>query len=83
MKVMELSAGPGQRNKGTDARVGYLYKLPPSGDLSAMIDYKYNTMSLLRAMIVCKYDSISDVGEIRVYQRADFQSGSRVLKKVF
>ena len=30
-----------------------------------------------------KYDSLSDVGEIRVYQRADFQSGSRVLKKVF
>ena len=30
-----------------------------------------------------RYDSLSDVGEIRVYQRADFQSGSRVLKKVF
>ena len=30
-----------------------------------------------------QYDSLSDVGEIRVYQRADFQSGSRVLKKVF
>ena len=29
------------------------------------------------------YDSLSDVGEIRVYQRADFQSCSRVLKKVF
>ena len=29
------------------------------------------------------YDSLSDVGEIRVYQRANFQSGSRVLKKVF
>ena len=29
------------------------------------------------------YDSMSDLGEIRVYQRADFQSGSRVLKKVF
>ena len=28
-------------------------------------------------------DSMSDLGEIRVYQRADFQSGSRVLKKVF
>ena len=28
-------------------------------------------------------DSIATVGEIRVYQRADFQSGSRVLKKVF
>ena len=29
------------------------------------------------------YDSIADLGEIRVYLRADFQSGSRVLKKVF
>ena len=30
-----------------------------------------------------KYDSIATVGEIRVWWRADFQSGSRVLKKVF
>ena len=30
-----------------------------------------------------EYDSIATVGEIRVYWRADFQSGSRVLKKVF
>ena len=30
-----------------------------------------------------QYDSIATVGEIRVYWRADFQSGSRVLKKVF
>ena len=30
-----------------------------------------------------RYESFSDVGEIRVYRRADFQSGSRVLKKVF
>ena len=36
--VLELSAGPGQRNKGTDARVGYLYKLPPSGDLNAIMN---------------------------------------------
>ena len=34
-------------------------------------------------LIYGTYDSLSDVGEIRVYQRADFQSGSRVLKKVF
>ena len=33
--------------------------------------------------LTMRYDSLSDVGEIRVYQRADFQSGSRVLKKVF
>ena len=30
-----------------------------------------------------KYESFATVGEIRVYWRADFQSGSRVLKKVF
>ena len=30
-----------------------------------------------------EYESIATVGEIRVYWRADFQSGSRVLKKVF
>ena len=30
-----------------------------------------------------KYESFSYVGEIRVWLRADFQSGSRVLKKVF
>ena len=29
------------------------------------------------------YESIATVGDIRVYWRADFQSGSRVLKKVF
>ena len=29
------------------------------------------------------YESFATVGEIRVYWRADFQSGSRVLKKVF
>ena len=34
-------------------------------------------------MCAKRYDSFSDVGEIRVYRRADFQSGSRVLKKVF
>ena len=34
---------------------------------------------------LCKkeYESIATVGEIRVWWRADFQSGSRVLKKVF
>ena len=34
-------------------------------------------------MVYDGYDSIATVGEIRVYWRADFQSGSRVLKKVF
>ena len=33
---------------------------------------------------VCRiYESIATVGEIRVWWMADFQSGSRVLKKVF
>ena len=40
-----------------------------------------NTNAQIYHLLV--YDSLSDVGEIRVYQRADFQSGSRVLKKVF
>ena len=31
----------------------------------------------------CGYESFATVGEIRVWWRADFQSGSRVLKKVF
>ena len=40
-------------------------------------------LGLIQMKIESIYDSLSDVGEIRVYQRADFQSGSRVLKKVF
>ena len=34
-------------------------------------------------MITRVYESFATVGEIRVWWRADFQSGSRVLKKVF
>ena len=34
------------------------------------------------AVVVAEYESFATVGEIRVYWRADFQSGSRVLKKV-
>ena len=32
---------------------------------------------------ISTYESFSDVGEIRVWWRANFQSGYRVLKKVF
>ena len=42
--------------------------------------------SILRSSILSVstiYESIATVGEIRVWWRADFQSGSRVLKKVF
>ena len=34
-------------------------------------------------VVLDQYDSIATVGEILVWWRADFQSGSRVLKKVF
>ena len=36
-----------------------------------------------RVRIKKTYESFSDLGEIRVWWRAHFQSGSRVLKKVF
>ena len=34
-------------------------------------------------LVNIRYDSIAGVGETGVWLRADFQSGSRVLKKVF
>ena len=34
-------------------------------------------------LIIGQSESFSDVGEIRVWWRANFQSGYRVLKKVF
>ena len=40
-------------------------------------------MQKLIAIWGIRYESIATVGEIRVWWRADFQSGSRVLKKVF
>ena len=39
----------------------------------------FATVIFLLALSI--YESIATVGEIRVYWRADFQSGSRVLKK--
>ena len=36
-----------------------------------------------REHLAAPYESFATVGEIRVYWRADFKSGSRVLKKVF
>ena len=44
---------------------------------------KTSGFAFARKPNVSGYDSIATVGEIRVYRRADFQSGSRVLKKVF
>jgi len=52
--------------------------------LNKMVKQKTHILVYIRELYdYYVYDSLSDVGEIRVYQRADFQSGSRVLKKVF
>ena len=53
--------------------------------LFAKREYLLETWNMTLKIFVelIAYDSMSDLGEIRVYQRADFQSGSRVLKKVF
>ena len=40
-------------------------------------------LKLVNPYSVLVYESFSDLGEIRVWLRADFQSGSRVLKKDF
>ena len=40
-------------------------------------------INFLEQLIITICESFATVGEIRVYWRADFQSGSRVLKKVF
>ena len=42
-----------------------------------------SSLILILILIYDIYESIATVGEIRVWWRADFQSGSRVLKKVF
>ena len=41
----------------------------------------FNTVHTVACVPI--YDSIAGVGETGVWLRADFQSGSRVLKKVF
>ena len=40
-------------------------------------------MTFSSEIMKLEYDSIATVGETGVWLRADFQSGSRVLKKVF
>ena len=47
------------------------------------INVRYNFNMGKANLVYDIYDSIATVGEIRVWWRADFQSGSRVLKKVF
>ena len=55
---------------------------PPDSQKKGKGKFEYQNISKTRAKVGL-YDSIATVGEIRVYWRADFQSGSRVLKKVF
>ena len=45
--------------------------------------YEKDLIALYESYEVPVYESIATVGESRVWWRADFQSGSRVLKKVF
>ena len=42
-----------------------------------------NNLTMKTIYFMNAYDSIATVGESRLWWRADFQSGSRVLKKVF
>ena len=42
-----------------------------------------SVVSIATSLGTTRYESFATVGEIRVWWRADFQSGSRVLKKVF
>ena len=79
-----------------DYRQGHLQKLPqqvrvswsqyalqvPPAHRNAV---GYNPLAVLVIMYQKEggYDSIAGVGETGVWLRADFQSGSRVLKKVF
>ena len=74
----ESAEGPTQtvrldmyQNRRCSLRNVELKDKPPDHQFSALIESQN------------QYDSIATVGEIRVYRRADFQSGSRVLKKVF
>ena len=47
------------------------------------IDLEKGKAPVLKYIHTPQYESFATVGEIRVWWRADFQSGSRVLKKVF
>ena len=40
-------------------------------------------IKVMKVDLINRYESFATVGEIRVWWRADFRSGSRVLKKVF
>ena len=52
--------------------------------LSPLLEVTPKYLDLIQNCFLSRrYESIANVGESRVWWRADFQSGSRVLKKVF
>ena len=53
------------------------YRVAELGSLSS------GAKKAMKIFVKRVYESIATVGENRVWWRADFQSGSRVLKKVF
>ena len=63
----------------------YIYDIPlrENERRELIFLFRFLIQRLFQAPDFKKYESFSDVGESRVWWRADFQSGSRVLKKVF
>ena len=60
-----------------------LKRLAFSRDHSSHFRDKFTTEGVYNEDDDGEYESIATVGESRVWRRADFQSGSRVSKKVF
>ena len=55
----------------------------PSACLASLTLGNHSYAFVFCYAIILIYESFATVGEIRVWWRANFQSGSRVLKKVF
>ena len=66
-----------------DCKNVYIFSLDWKRFSSAAAAYMHGAWSWWELCAQCIYESIATVGEIGVWWRADFQSGSRVLKKVF
>ena len=79
---MALMAG--KKDKDTERAFQQVLKIVEDTD-SVEQEFKRLEVNIMNIMccVHLGYESIATVGEIRVYWRADFQSGSRVLKKVF
>ena len=79
---MALMAG--KKDKDTERAFQQVLKIVEDTD-SVEQEFKRLEVNIMNIMccVHLGYESIATVGEIRVYWRADFRSGSRVLKKVF